>query len=614
MQYEEQEYTEKFKLGTWVKLLTYAKPYMKNFVVMAFAILGTAGMDVIFPKLTAYAIDRFVGGQTVEGLPAFAGLYGLLVVVQGICIYLFIRNAGTVEVGTTYQIRKKGFDKLQQLSFSFYDKTAVGYLLARMGSDAQKLGDTFGWALLDLLWGGAVMIFATVVMLLTDVKMTLLVYLVVPPMILVSSYFQKKILTSYRTVRKANSKITGAFNEGIQGAKTTKTLVREDQNYEEFKELTVNMRKSSVRAATFSSIYMPIAMSLASIASSAVLWYSGVQVFEGALTFGVMSMFMTYALRFFEPVREIARIFADLQSAQAASERIISLIETEPDITDSAEVMAIYGDQFHPKKDNWPQIHGDVVFEDVSFQYKGGETVLRNFNLHVKAGRTIALVGETGSGKSTIVNLICRFYEPTGGRILIDGEDYTTRSQLWLQSHLGYVLQTPHLFSGSIRENIRYGRLEATDEEVENAARMVDAESFILKMEKGYDTDVGEGGNRLSTGEKQLISFARAILADPKIFVLDEATSAVDTETEQVIQKAISTVLEGRTSFIIAHRLSTIREANLILVIDNGEIAEQGNHEELLAKRGRYYDLYTNQFREEKEAELLGRPSGQTEE
>ena len=314
---------------------------------------------------------------------------------------------------------------------------------------------------------------------------------------------------------------------------------------------------------------------------------------------------MTYAMQIFEPISNIARRFAEMQQAQAAAERVITLLETEPEIADTPEVIEEYGDSFHPKKENWPKIHGDIEFDHVTFRYTGGEKVLDDFSLQIKAGQNIAIVGETGSGKSTIVNLICRFYEPTEGEIKIDGVDYRKRSQLWLQSNLGYVLQTPHLFSGTVRDNIRYGRLEATDEEVETAARLVNAEEFILALENGYDTDVGEGGNRLSTGQKQLISFARAMIANPAIFILDEATSSVDTETEQKIQAAIQTALSGRTSFIIAHRLSTIRSADRILVLQDGKIIQSGTHRELLGCQGYYRDLYTNQFRDERQRSLL---------
>ena len=390
------------------------------------------------------------------------------------------------------------------------------------------------------------------------------------------------------------------------GAKTTKTLVREEMNMEEFSGMAQEMRKSSVRAASLNALYLPIVISLGSMATAWALWQGGSQVLTGAMSLGVLQVFVNYTVQFFEPVRNIAGVFSEMQSAQAAAERVMTLLETAPDIVDSPEVIAEFGDAFHPKKENWPEIRGDIDFEHVDFRYQEGEQVLKDFNLRVKAGETIALVGPTGAGKSTVVNLMCRFYEPTAGEIKIDGVDYRKRSQLWLQSNLGYVLQEPRLFSGTIRDNIRYGKLDATDEEIRRAARLVNAEPFILRMEKGYDTDVGEGGSRLSTGEKQLISFARAILADPRIFVLDEATSSVDTETEVVIQNAIARVLSGRTSFIIAHRLSTVRAADRILVIEDGQIREMGAHRELLRQKGAYYKLYMSQFKEERAQEILG--------
>ena len=391
------------------------------------------------------------------------------------------------------------------------------------------------------------------------------------------------------------------------GAKTTKTLVREEKNMEEFTDLTRDMRKFSVRAASLSALYLPIVVSLGSMATAYALWQGGREVMIGGMTLGVLQVFVNYTVQFFEPIRNIAGVFAEMQSAQAAAERVLTLLETEPDIVDSPEVEAVFGDNFHPRKENWPPLRGDVEFCHVDFQYKEGERVLNDFNLKIRAGETIALVGPTGAGKSTVVNLVCRFYEPTAGEIKIDGVNYRERSQLWLQSNLGYVLQEPRLFSGTIRDNIRYGKLDATDEDVRAAARLVNAEPFILRLEKGYDTDVGEGGSRLSTGEKQLISFARAILANPRIFVLDEATSSVDTQTEQMIQQAISKVLSGRTSFIIAHRLSTVRTADRILVIDDGKIQEMGTHQELIRKKGAYYKLYTNQFQEDRTMEALGK-------
>ena len=594
-QFEEQDFTKKFDLSLWKKILHYAKDYHKDLYRLAGAMAITAGCDVLFPLMTSYAIDHFIpnlnhpGGT--DGLPGFIVAYLILLVIQVIAIFRFLYLGGKVEVGTCYTIRKRAFRKLQELPFSYYDRMPVGYLMSRMTSDTQRLSETIGWSLIDLCWGAVMIVASSITMFLLNWKMTLVVLLVVPPLAVISWWFQQRILKSYRAVRKTNSKITGAFNEGIMGAKTTKTLVREEMNMEEFTELTHTMKRSSVRAASLSAVYLPIVVSLGSIATAYALWQGGQQVIIGGMTLGVLQVFVNYTVQFFQPIRDIAAVFAEMQSAQAAAERVMTLLETEPDIIDSPEVEAEFGDNFHPKKENWPALQGNVEFRHVDFQYKEGEKVLSDFNLKIKAGETIALVGPTGAGKSTVVNLVCRFYEPTGGEILIDGVNYKQRSQLWLQSNLGYVLQEPRLFSGTIRDNIRYAKLDATDAEIEAAAKMVNAESFILKMEKGYDTDVGEGGNRLSTGEKQLISFARAILADPRIFVLDEATSSVDTQTEQMIQHAISKVLTGRTSFIIAHRLSTIRTADRILVIDDGKIKEMGTHQELLRLKGAYYNL-----------------------
>lgn len=613
-QFEEQDFTKKFDLSLWKKILHYAKDYHKDLYKLAGAMALTAGCDVIFPLMTSYAIDHFIpnlnhpGGT--EGLPGFIVAYLIVLILQVAAIYYFLYLGGKVEVGTCYTIRKRAFRKLQELPFSYYDRMPVGYLMSRMTSDTQRLSETIGWSLIDLCWGAVMIVASSITMFLLNWKMTLVVLLVVPPLAIISWWFQQRILKSYRAVRKTNSKITGAFNEGIMGAKTTKTLVREEMNMEEFTELTHTMKKSSVRAASLSAVYLPIVVSIGSIATAYALWQGGQQVIIGGMTLGILQVFVNYTVQFFQPIRDIANVFAEMQSAQAAAERVMTLLETAPDIVDSPEVEAEFGDNFHPKKENWPALHGDVEFQHVDFQYKEGEKVLSDFNLKIKAGETIALVGPTGAGKSTVVNLVCRFYEPTGGEILIDGVNYKQRSQLWLQSNLGYVLQEPRLFSGTIRDNIRYAKLDATDAEIEAAAKMVNAESFILKMEKGYDTDVGEGGNRLSTGEKQLISFARAILADPRIFVLDEATSSVDTQTEQMIQHAISKVLTGRTSFIIAHRLSTIRTADRILVIDDGKIKEMGTHQELLRLKGAYYNLYTNQFQEEQAMEILGKNDG----
>jgi ATP-binding cassette subfamily B protein len=602
---QEQEYSKKFDFGIWLKLVKYALPYKKTMIVLGFVMIGVAGIDVVFPLMTKYAIDHFAVNHSFEGMKYFILGYGALIAVQAVNVYLLISLAGKIEMGICYDIRKHGFRRLQELSFSYFDKTPVGWLMARMTSDIARLSDTVAWGLVDFVWGLTMMMGIACVMLVINWKLALLSLSVMPVVALLSMYFQQKILKAYRVVRKTNSKITGAFNEGISGAKTTKTLVREEKNLGEFKLLTGEMFSSSVQAALFSSIYLPLVLALGSIGTAIALWQGGQGVMLTTLSYGTLVLFIQYTIQFFEPVRELARIFAELQSAQASAERILSLVETEPDIVDSPEAKAKYGDTLMPDRSSWPEIKGNISFQDVSFAYKGGESVLESFSLEVRAGETIALVGETGSGKSTIVNLACRFYEPTEGKILIDGMDYKEMPIAWLQSNLGYVLQTPHLFSGTVKDNIRYGKLEATEEEIIHAAKLVNAHNFIMKLEKAYDSAVGEGGSRLSTGEKQLISFARAILANPKIFVLDEATSSIDTETEHMIQEAIQTVLEGRTSFIIAHRLSTIRSADRILVIRDGRITEQGNHKQLMKQKGYYYRLYTNQFMEEQELELL---------
>ncbi|HHV60734.1 MAG TPA: ABC transporter ATP-binding protein [Clostridiaceae bacterium] len=603
--FKEEDYSKQFDIGLWKKLLRCLIPYKKLLVVSIGLIVLIGAIDAVFPLITRYAIDNFIMEGKLSDLIYFAPLYGFLIVFQSVNVFLHIAVSGKIEMGVCYDLRETGFKRLQELSYSYYDRTPVGWIMARMTSDVQRLSETLSWGFTDLIWGFSMMVFIMAALFAMNWKLALISLSVVPVLAVVSVYFQKRILDAYRVVRKTNSQITGGFNEGIQGARTTKTLVREKRNLGEFEGLTGNMRKSAITAAVLSALYMPLVMILGSIGTGLALWFGGQRVMLEVMSYGTLVAFISYTVQFFEPIREMARIFAELQYAQASAERVMSLVDTEPEIVDSKEVIEKMGDVFSPKVKNWPPVKGDIKFENVTFKYKDGEKVLENFNLHVRTGETIALVGETGSGKSTIVNLVCRFYEPTEGRILIDNVDYRNRSQLWLQSNLGYVLQTPHLFSGTIRENIRYGRLDATDEEVEEAARLVHADEFIKKLEKQYDTEVGEGGGRLSTGEKQLISFARAILANPRIFVLDEATSSIDTETEQIIQSAIQKVLKGRTSFIIAHRLSTIRSADRILVIRDGKIIEEGNHYQLIKKKGYYYNLYTNQFKEEQEKQLL---------
>lgn len=605
--FQEENYNKRFDFELWKRFLKYLKPYKKMMIKLACIMTMVGCIDASFPLMTKYAIDNFIQKKTYSGIGLFAAGYFTMVIWQVVNVWNLISTAGKVETNTVFDMRKKGFKKLQELSFSYYDKTPAGWIMARMTSDIQRLGDTLAWGIVDLVWGMAMMTFVAAYMIYLNYKLALITLIVIPPLAVISLYFQKHILAAYRSVRKTNSRITGAFNEGIMGAKTTKVLVTEKKNLGEFKQLTDRMNKSSVTAAVLSSVYLPIVMSLGSIGTALAITFGGKGVLLSTIGYGTLVAFISYTVQFFEPVRELARVLAEMLSAQASAERVISLIETEPTIKDKRSVLDKYGDVFTPKRENYPVMNGDIEFRNVSFKYDEGEKVLENLDLKIKAGESIALVGETGSGKSTIVNLALRFYEPTEGSILIDGVDYRERSQLWLQDNLGYVLQTPHLFSGTVADNISYGKLDATRGEIIEAAKIVNADDFIKKLHNGYDTEVGEGGNLLSTGQKQLISLARAVLKNPRIFVLDEATSSIDTETEMKIQNAVNTVLKGRTSFIVAHRLSTIKSADRILVIEDGRITEEGNHKSLLKKRGFYYRLYTNQFKREQEEMLLSK-------
>ena len=592
---------EKFSsLKTWAKLIPFLKPYSRNMAGILILMLVNAGIDISFPLLSGYAVDQFVTPRTSEGLTGFAALYMVLVVTQMLCTMFFARAALKVEMYLGRDLKKKLFTHLQTLSFSYYNTTPVGVIMARVMSDTNKIGSVFAWSLVDVFWSATYVIGCMIVMLFLNWKLALLIIVVVPAIALLTLYFQKRILHINRQARKINAEITRHYNEGISGAKTSKTLVIEDKNTEAFQQVTGRMKDTTVRAVMLNAVYVPIIGFLTALAVAFVITGGGNMVLWGDIGIGELTIFMNFALVIADPVQTLARTISNFISTQANIERVSALLELEPQIQDTPEVIARYGTSLEPKKDNWEPLEGHITFDDITFRYPDGtENVLEHFSLDVPAGTTVAIVGETGAGKSTLVNLACRFFEPTDGRILIDGRDYRERSQLWLHSNIGYVLQTPHLFSGSVKENIRYGRLDATDEEIVEAAKLVNAHDLILHMENGYDSDVGEGGGQLSTGEKQLVSFARAILANPKIFVLDEATSSIDTKTEALIQNAISTLLTGRTSFLIAHRLSTIRKADLILVVRGGKIIEQGTHQELMEQDGYYADLYHKQFESE---------------
>lgn len=601
---EEQNYqNQKIDLKIWKKILGYAMKYKKYLIISVSIGCLTGVMDMASSLLSMWAIDGFIMPGNLDKFPVFVVLTLLLQILFAVGSRIFCYISGYLEAYMAADIRHDAFVKLQMLSVSYFDKTSVGYLLARLTNDVSRTIETIAWSVTDLGWQITSVIAGVIAAYVVNWRFALIVTAAAPIIALISIGFQKRILRFQRETRRLNSMVTSAYNEGIMGAKTTKTLVREKLNIKEFIALTADMRHASMRASMASALYMPVAALVVSLVIGVIMTRGGYDVLGGVMTVGELNFFINITSFMLEPIRMFARVFAELQTTQAAAERVIGVMEEKPEIVDPENIVKMYGDVFEPQEDNWEPINGDVELENITFRYGTGkgQNVLENFSLKVSAGQNIALVGETGSGKSTIVNLVCRFYEPQEGRVLIDGRDIRERSILWLQSRLGYVLQTPQLFSGSIRENIRYGKLDATDAEIENAAKMVGAHDFISRLEKGYDTEVGEGGGLISTGQKQLISFARAILANPAIFVLDEATSSVDTESELMIQKASEALLKNRTSFIIAHRLSTVRNADRILVIDGGKILEDGSHRELMAKKGRYYELYTSQFKTERE-------------
>lgn len=608
---QEDTFSSRLDLKLWAQVFRHALPYRRLLITIAVAAVVIAILEASFALVTRWVVDDVIAADGPLNLWPYVSVYGLIVVSFAGCVWLFIVKAGSLSNHMSHDIRRDSFKRLQELEFAYFDHRPVGWLISRLTSDCDKLARIIAWGSLDLVWASCLIVVIAVILIVLHPLLGMLVLSVVPPLIFVSAYFQKRILLTARESRRYNSMITAAFSEGLQGLRTSKVLVRENENLREFKDLSANMYDYSVRNALQSAIYIPIVLTLGSAAAGIALWRGGVLVLSDQLTLGTLVAFIFYAGQFFNPINQIAQLLVQMQAAQAAGERVLNLLATEPQIKDSADVIARLetnrnrADAAELAVDGGAAAIRSIEFKDVDFHYVAGDPVLENFNLRVEAGQMVALVGASGGGKSTIVNLAARFYEPTAGKILVNGEDYRERSINWYQSQLGVVLQGPHLFSGTIRDNIRYGRLDASFDEIEEAARRVNAHEFISALEKGYDSDVGEGGNRLSTGQKQLISFARALLADPQIIVMDEATSSIDTETEQLIQRGLQTVFKGRISFVVAHRLSTIRSADRILVIDKGSIRESGTHEELMALKGHYHSLYTRQFSQLKLAEFL---------
>ncbi len=584
-------------------LMPFMKPFKEKLITMIiFCMLGCI-VDVVIPIGQSYAIDHYIAEKTYDSFVIFIVGFVLLILFSAWTNYISCTNAMTIEVSLNRDLRNAAFTKLQQLSLDYYNTNSVGYIHARVMSDASRIGGLMSWTIAEFSWRITILVGSIVVMFVTNWKLALWVVAILPVMTLVFSIFQSRLIRVNRQIRETNSIITSNFNEGITGAKTIKTLTVEEKMNNHFRQDTVAMVRRANRGASLHGLFAATLHLASSVAIAIVLWKGG---FIAASEIGVFSMFMSYAQGMMEPVRWIIDGISNLISTQINIERLFKLINTEPTVKDTDEVIIKYGDCFNPKYENWEEINGDIEFEDVSFMYPDGdEYVLEHFNLKIPQGSNIAIVGETGAGKSTLVNLACRFFEPTSGRVLIDGKDARERSQLWLHSSIGYVLQSPHLFAGSILENLRYGNEAATIEEIERALALVSADEVVARLENGLETKVGEGGDMLSTGEKQLISFARAVLANPKILILDEATASVDTVTEKKIQTAIESVIKGRTTIMIAHRLSTVRNADVILVVNDGKIVEQGKHAELMERKSFYYDLVMKQYEEDSRREIF---------
>ena len=589
--FEEEEFTSQFTGKITLRIVQLAKPHWKWVLGFLLMITLVSVLDSYFTFLTSLIIDKAILGDDIEALKNIIIRYGLLILVQAAGVFGFIYLAGILGERIRYDLRKKMFIHLQELSLSYYNVTPVGWIMSRVTSDSERVAELVTWGFLDVTWGIMNIATAAFFMLMINWQLALIVFLAIPILIFVAVQFKKKIIIEFRDVQRINSKITGAFNETITGVRVIKAFGREKHNMQEFDVLTSEMYRAGYRAAWLSALFLPVVMLISSFAVATIIWFGGYQTQIGNMSIGGIQAFVTYVVFMIWPIQEMARVYAELQRAIASAERIFSLVDTVPDISDKP-------DAFDPGS-----IQGDIVFDNVNFFYEEDKPVLQSFNLHIKRGETVALVGPTGGGKTTIVNLLCRFFEPKEGTICIGGRDYEDIALHAIQSRIGVVLQTPHLFSGTITDNIRYGKLGATDEEIGAAAQLAGAHDFIIKLDKGYDDEVGEGGNLLSVGQKQLISLARAVLREPEIFIMDEATSSVDTITEALIQKGMENLMEGRTSFVIAHRLSTIKKADRILVIKDGSIIENGSHSELLRQRGHYYRLYTSQFRSELEQE-----------
>ena len=600
--YDEHALADKFNLDEWKKIFPYLKPYKKELSWLMFTCVFTAFFDAFFPLMTKYAINTFIAEKTLDGIVAFTVVFVLLAVIQGWGSVVYSQKAILIEMGIGRDMRHNLYKHIQELSIEYFNVTPVGFILARVMNDTNSMGGMFSWRLAMIVFQSSYLLFILASMIMLDVKLGLIVTLVVIVLGIITAGVQRRLIVLNRAARKQNSKITAAYNEYITGAQTIKSLSSEQLIMDEFSGVNSEMRLKTMRVRNLERTFMPMIAAGASMCVAIVVSVSVPMVNSLRLDVGTLAVFISYTFSILGPIESLCQCLNNTVSLQANVERVNHLMEAPVAVDDDLKVKNIYGDIYSHKTENWEELKGDIEFCDVSFKYPDSDRyVLENFNLKIKAGTCVAIVGATGAGKSTLVNLVCRFFEPTKGKILIDGVDYRNRSLSWLESNLSYVLQSPHLFSGTVLENIKYAKPDATMDEVIAAAQKAQAHDFISKLPDGYSTDIGQGGDKLSTGQKQLISIARAILADGRIMVMDEATSSVDTKTEQLINAMTADLLRDKTSFIIAHRLSTVKNADIIILVDEGRIVEMGTHRQLLRKGGAYYSLYTSQWEEDEQ-------------